>query len=413
MEPRPALSEIFLVALRLGCTSFGGPLAHLAYFRKEYVGRLRWLDDAQYADLVALCQFLPGPASSQTGFGVGYLQRGMMGGLAAWLGFTLPSAVLMIAFAYGVNTLGQLSTTGYLQGLKAASVAVVAQAVWLMSRSLTPDWPRRSIAIAAAAALWWLKDAWSQVAVIALGAAVGWLWFKAESTVEGKKRSPENTNVGLLLQPDHHRGITCLVLFFILLGLLPALSQVNGNAWLAAFDRFYRSGALVFGGGHAVLPMLEREVVSPGWLSHDQFLAGYGAAQALPGPLFAFSAYLGCLAAPLTHPTAGTTHPIANWVGGAWTLGGIFLPGLLLVAGTLPFWQRLRRQVGAQAALRGANAAVVGVLLAAFYNPVWINGVTNGKSFAIAAVTFVALQTNKVPVWAVVMGAAALGRWWL
>jgi len=388
-------------------------LAHLAYFRKEYVGRLRWLDDAQYGDLVALCQFLPGPASSQTGFGVGYLQRGIMGGAVAWLGFTLPSAILMIAFAYGVNALGDLAATGYLRGLKAASVAVVGQAVWMMSRSLTPDWPRRLLAVAAAVAVWWLTDAWSQVAIIATGAAVGRLCFKSESVTAQTKLSPENRGVKPLLRRHGATAAICLALFFILLGLLPAVSRVTGNVWLSAFDRFYRSGALVFGGGHAVLPMLEREVVSPGWLTHDQFLAGYGAAQALPGPLFAFSAYLGCLASPLTQPGAATAHPVANWVGGIWTLCGVFLPGLLLVAGTLPFWQNLRRETGAQAALKGANAAVVGVLLAAFYNPVWVNGITNGKSFAIAAITFIALETNKIPVWAVVIGAAALGGWWL
>jgi len=411
VSSRPSLLKIFLVALRLGGSSFGGPLAHLGYFRKEYVGRLQWLDDAQYADLVALCQFLPGPASSQTGFGVGYLQRGIPGGMAAWLGFTLPSAVLMIAFAYGVNAVGGLAAAGYLQGLKSASVAVVAQAVWMMSRSLTPDWPRRVMAIIAAAALWWLTDAWSQIAVIALGAAIGCWWFRSpKKTAAAQSRyQTENRNSASLRQNDHHRGVVCLVLFFLLLGLLPVLSRATGSAWVAAFDRFYRSGALVFGGGHAVLPMLEREVVSPGWLSHDQFLAGYGAAQALPGPLFAFSAYLGSLASPLK---VGTPS-LPNWLGGAWTLMAIFLPGLLLVAGTLPFWQRLRQQAGAQAALRGANAAVVGILLAAFYNPVWVNGVTSGRSFAIAAITFVALETNKVPVWAVVLGAALLGGWWL
>lgn len=412
MSARPSVLKIFLVALRLGCTSFGGPLAHLAYFRKEYVDRLQWLDDAHYADLVALCQFLPGPASSQTGFGVGYLQRGIAGGVAAWLGFTLPSAVLMIAFAYGVTALGGLAATGYLPGLKAASVAVVAQAVWMMSQTLTPDWARRSIGVVAAVLVWWLTDAWSQIAVIGLGAAVGAVWLKSENVNAVTNQSPGDRGIKPLLLRENSTAVICLGAFLLLLALLPTLSHATNNAWVTAFDRFYRSGALVFGGGHAVLPMLEREVVAPGWLSHDQFLAGYGAAQALPGPLFAFSAYLGCLAEPLKKMDPANAYAHANWIGGVLTLCGIFLPGLLLVGGTLPFWQRLRRQAGAQAALRGANAAVVGVLLAAFYNPVWINGVTNGKSFAIAAGAFLALQTHKIPVWAVVISAAFLGGWW-
>ncbi len=407
MPPSPPVLKIFLVALRLGCTSFGGPLAHLAYFRKEYVERLRWLDDGQYADLVALCQFLPGPASSQTGFGVGYLQRGIIGGLAAWLGFTLPSAMLMIGFAYGVNALGGLASSGCLQGLKAAAVAVVAQAVWMMSRNLTPDWPRRALGLGAALLVSWLTNVSSQVIVIGLGAMIGWLCLKSDSdgisaNVSPKSQAPESRS------PAPASATICLGLFFLLLAVLPLASVASHNAWIAAFDRFYRSGALVFGGGHTVLPLLDREVVASGWLSHDQFLAGYGAAQALPGPLFSFSAYLGCLALPL-NSASGT----ANWIGGAWTLCGIFLPGLLLVAGTLPFWQRLRNQAGAQATLRGASAAVVGVLLAAFYNPVWVNGVTNGKSFAIAATAFVALQTRKVPIWAMVIAAALLCGAWL
>lgn len=413
MPESPSVLKIFLVALQLGCTSFGGPLAHLAYFRKEYVERRRWLDDAQYADLVALCQFLPGPSSSQTGFGVGYLRRGIIGGIAAWAGFTLPSAVLMIAFAYGLTAFGGVMGTGYLQGLKAASVAVVAQAVWMMSRTLTPDWPRRTLGLAAAALVWWSTGAGSQIGVIALGAAVGWVFFKPENNNPSAKASAKNREAILPDPHDRRSALICLGLFFLILGLLPVLSHSTGNPWVAAFDRFYRSGALVFGGGHTVLPMLEREVVLPGWLTHDQFLAGYGAAQALPGPLFAFSAYLGCLIAPLAAVDGTGIHRAPNWLGGVWTLGGIFLPGLLLVAGTLPFWQRLKQQTGAQAALRGANSAVVGVLLAAFYNPVWINGVTNGKSFAIATVSFLALQTARIPVWTVVIAAAVVGGCWL
>ena len=393
MPPRPSLSEIFLVALRLGCTGFGGPVAHLAHFRKEYVERRRWLDEAHYADLVALCQFLPGPASSQTGFGVGYLQRGLAGGLTAWVGFTLPSAVLMVGFAYGVARLGHLEAAGWLRGLKVAAVAVVAQAVWAMSRNLCPDWPRRALAAAAAALVLWLPFAWSQLAVIALGALLGRLLPPAPDTAP--RVAPGVT---------HRRtGLACLGIFFLLLGVLPVLARVTALPALDIFDRFYRVGAMVFGGGHVVLPLLEREVVAPGWLSHDQFLAGYGAAQAVPGPLFTLSAYLGAVMA----------HGPGGWIGGLWALGAIFLPALLLVAGVLPFWQVLRHQAGVQAGLRGANAATVGVLLAAFYNPVWTAGITGGRSLGLAVAAFVALQSGKVPVWAVVAALAGLGGWLL
>lgn len=365
-------------------------MAHLAYFRKEYVGRRHWLDEAHFADLVALCQFLPGPASSQTGFGIGYLQRGLPGGIAAALGFTLPSALLMIGFAYGVASLGNLATAGWLLGLKAAAVAVVAQAVRTMGRSLCPDWPRRVLALVAAGIVLWLPFAWSQMAVIAAGATLGWLGLK--TTDSAGKVSPA-------VSLDRRTGLICLIFFFLLLGLLPVLAHTTANPWLEIFDRFYRVGAMVFGGGHVILPLLEREVVAPGWLAHDQFLAGYGAAQAVPGPLFTLSAYLGAV----------MTHGPRGWLGGGWALLAIFLPALLLVAGVMPFWQGLRHQAGAQAALCGANAAVVGVLLAAFYNPVWIAGITGGRSLGLAVAAFVALQSGKIPVWAVVLALAALG----
>jgi chromate transporter len=389
MPPRPSLLEVFLVALRLGCTSFGGPVAHLAYFREEYVVKRRWLDEAHYADLVALCQFLPGPASSQTGFGIGYLQRGLAGGLAAMLGFTLPSAALMIAFAYGFAALGGPGTAGWMQGLKVAAVAVVAQAVWSMSRTLCPDWPRRALALGATVLVLWQQQAWSQVAVIAVGALLGWFFFRTTDTAPAFAPAAVSRKT----------GAACLALFLLLLGLLPWLAHATSNPWLEIFDRFYRAGALVFGGGHVILPLLEREVVAPGWLTHDQFLAGYGAAQALPGPLFTLSGYLGAV----------MHHGPGGWRGGAWAVLAIFLPALLLVAGALPFWQTLRHQPGAQAALRGANAAVVGVLLAAFYHPVCTAGLTGGRTVALAAAGFIALQSGKIPVWAVVVAAAALG----
>jgi chromate transporter len=406
MPPHPSLVEIFLVALRLGCTSFGGPVAHLAFFRTEYVEKRRWLDEAHYADLVALCQFLPGPASSQTGFGVGYVQRGLAGGLAAWLGFTLPSAFLMIGFAYGVTTLGDLESAGWLRGLKAAAVAVVAQAVWAMGRNLCPDLPRSVLAGVSAGLLLMLPQTGSQIAIIAAGGVIGWLFFQREpgpATVVG----PGNAGPpGSSVSPTTS-GPLCLILFFGLLFILPWLAHVTASPSLAIFDRFYRAGSLVFGGGHVVLPLLEREVVAPGWVTHDQFLAGYGAAQAVPGPLFTLSAYLG--AVMQYGPAISTTSALGGLWGGCWALGAIFLPALLLVAGALPFWQALRHRPGIQAAMRGANATVVGVLLAALIHPVGTAGITDARSLAIATAAFGLLQAARVPAWAVVGGAAAAG----
>jgi chromate transporter len=388
------VSEIFLVALRLGCTSFGGPVAHLAYFRKEYVEKRGWLDEEHYADLVALGQFLPGPASSQVGFGVGYLQHGLVGGLAAWLGFTLPSAVLMIAFGYGVTALGDLSSAGWLKGLKAAAVAVVAQAVWQMWRNLCPDLPRSLLAGASAGVLLLVTTAWSQVAVIAFGALVGMIWWRSTPAPASRPASP-----GPAASAGPTSGAVCLALFLILLLALPALVRFTNNPLLAVADSFYRAGALVFGGGHVVLPLLEREVVASGAVTHDQFLAGYGAAQAVPGPLFTFSAYLG---------TVMSRGP-QGLPGGLWALGAMFLPALLVMGGALPYWERLRRRAEAQAALRGANAAVVGVLLAALYHPVGTAGLTDVRSVMLALLAFGLLQVARLPAWAVVLLAAAAG----
>lgn len=401
MPPRPSLSEIFLVALRLGCTSFGGPIAHLAFFREEYVVKRRWLDEAHYADLVALCQFLPGPASSQTGFGIGYLQRGLAGGLAAWLGFTLPSALLMIGFAYGVASLGDPGSAGWLQGLKVAAVAVVAQAVWAMSRNLCPDWPRRALALVAAALGLGLPWAWSQIAMIAVGAIAGLVFLRGTGIHRGNAEERKHGENGSAL-PSFRFSAIFLGLFFALLLALPVASRILDQAWLDLLDRFYRAGSLVFGGGHVVLPLLEREVVGPGWLTPDQFLAGYGAAQALPGPLFTLSAYLGAV---MQHGPGGVT-------GGAWALVAIFLPALLLVAGALPFWSALRHQPAAQAALRGANAAVVGVLLAALCHPVGTAGIVDAGTLVAAVGGFVALLSGKIPAWAVVIAAAGAGAIW-
>jgi len=392
MPPRRSIAEIFLVALRLGCTSFGGPIAHLAFFRAEYVVKRRWLDEVHYADLVALCQFLPGPASSQTGFGIGYLQRGLAGGLAAWLGFTLPSALLMIGFAHGVASLGDLASTGWLKGLKVAAVAVVAQAVWMMGRNLCPDWPRRALALTTAGLVLWLPFAWSQIAVIAGGALLGLALLRQPDSAPQVPPATTGRNGGAL----------CLILFFGLLLALPWLAHATASPMLDIFDRFYRAGSLVFGGGHVVLPLLEREVVAPGWLTPDQFLAGYGAAQALPGPLFTLSAYLGAV---MDHGPGGAA-------GGVWALLAIFLPALLLVAGALPFWSALRHQPAAQAALRGANATVVGVLLAALWHPVGTAGIVDLATLVVAVGGFVALLSGKIPAWAVVLAAAGAGAIW-
>lgn len=391
MGASPSLLEIFLAALRLGCTSFGGPVAHLGYFRQEYVERRRWLDDAHYADLVALCQFLPGPASSQVGFGIGFLQRGLAGGIAAWIGFTLPSAALMIALAYGVTALGGLGAAGWLAGLKAAAVAVVAQAVWSMAGTLCPDRSRATLALGAALVLLLLPSAWSQVGVIAAGGGLGWWLFRGG--VDGGANSAPVVEC-------RRAGALWLAAFFAFLAGLPLLAGVTHNPWLTVFDRFFRTGSLVFGGGHVILPLLEREVVAPGWVTHDQFLAGYGAAQALPGPLFTLCAYLGALA---------KVGP-GGWLGGLWAIAAIFAPSVMLVTGALPFWQALRHRPGAQAALRGANAAVVGVLLAAFYQPVWTSGITSLRTAALALAALGALQVWRLPPWAVVLAAAGLGQ---
>jgi len=388
-ETRPSLTEIFLVALRLGCTSFGGPIAHLAYYRKEYVEKRRWLDEAHYADLVALCQFLPGPASSQTGFAIGCQQRGLAGGIAVWIGFTLPSALAMIAIAYGVAAFGNVAHAGWLHGLKVAAVAVVAQAVLAMWRSLCPDLPRSIMAVAAAGILLLLPATWSQIAVITCGGLMGWWWLKSDAAAPAVSPPPDRTG----------HAPAWLIIFFVLLFTLPVLARLIPNDWTAGADKFYRAGALVFGGGHTVLPMLEREVVVPGGPTHDQFLAGYGAAQAMPGPLFTFAVYLG---------TVQSTGPHRLLAGG-WTLFWIFAPGLLLVLGVLPYWQKLRALPGAQSALRGANAAVVGVLLAALINPVARTGLASPWHAVLAVAAFAALQFLKVSPFIVVVACALLG----
>jgi chromate transporter len=377
------------VATRLGLTSFGGPIAHLGYFHQEYVVRRRWVDEATYADLVALCQFLPGPASSQVGIAIGVTRGGLLGGVAAWVGFTLPSAVALVAFAYGVRVLGAIDA-GWLHGLKVAAVAVVALAVWGMARGLAPDRERAIIALLAAiAALVWPTGA-GQVTIIIAGALVGlWALPGAGVPASGQGRAPVSRPLGAV----------ALVVFSGLLVVLPAARQVVPSHALAVFDSFFRAGSLVFGGGHVVLPLLQAEVVPPGWVTGEQFVAGYGAAQAVPGPLFTFAAYLGAVMGPAPNGVSGA----------ALALIAVFLPSFLLVIGVLPFWDDLRGRPSFQAALRGINAAVVGLLLAALYQPVWTSAIHAPADIALALAAFGLLAFWKAPAWAVVMFAAAGG----
>jgi len=381
--------EIFAVATRLGLTSFGGPVAHLGYFREEYVVRRRWLDEATYADLVALCQFLPGPASSQVGIAIGITRGGLLGGLAAWLGFTLPSAIALVLFAYGLRGLGA-ADAGWLHGLKVAAVAVVALAVWGMARSLASDRARATIAIVSAfCALLWPTGV-GQVAIIAAAALVG-LWLLPTSAAP--------PTAVRLVPVSRTLGGAALVVFFGLLIALPIARQITGSQALALFDSFFRVGSLVFGGGHVVLPLLQAEVVPPGWVTSEAFVAGYGAAQAVPGPLFTFAAYLGAVMGP----------PPTGLVGAAIALVAIFLPSFFMIVGALPFWDTLRGRSSFQSALRGINAAVVGLLLAALYQPVWTSAIHGPADVGLALAAFGLLAFWKAPAWLVVVLAATAG----
>jgi len=390
VRERSAL-EVLLVFLKLGVTSFGGPIAHIGYFREELVVRRRWVDEATYADLVALCQFLPGPASSQVGFSLGLIRAGYWGGLAAWTGFTLPSAVLLTAFAYGAEELGGPIGQGVIHGLKLVAVAIVAQAVWGMARSLCPDRQRASIACIAALLILLGNSPAAQIGTILLGAIAGaWLC-----------RAPVPATLGTFRTAVSRRvGTAALTIFCLLLIALPALARVSQG--VALFDAFYRSGALVFGGGHVVLPLLSKAFVTPGWVSADAFLAGYGAAQAVPGPLFTFAAYLGAVVTPGPQGIGGA----------ALGLIGIFLPGILVLLGALPFWDAFRQRAGAQAIMLGVNAAVVGLLGAALYSPLWTSSVKSAGDFAIALLGFVLLTAGRTPPWVIVI-LGALGGVWL
>jgi chromate transporter len=386
---RGSVAEVFRVALGLGLTSFGGPIAHVGYFRREYVTRRAWLDEPAFADFVTLSQMLPGPASSQLGIAIGTRRAGMAGGVAAWLGFTLPSAVAMAVLGL-VAVSVDLSTAGWVRGLQLAAVAVVAQAVWAMAGSLAPDWPRRSIAVAATVtALAWATP-FAQIAIIGAGALIGrFILATPALSVSG----PEPTPV------SRRTGIVAIAVFVILLLSLPLLRGPGGQP-VALFDAFFRSGALVFGGGHVVLPLLHATVVEPGWVSDGRFVAGYGAAQAVPGPLFSFSAFLGAVAGPTPNGVIGATIAVV----------AIFLPSFLLIFAALPFWDWLRRSIDVRRALTGANAAVVGILLAALYTPVWTSAVATWADAVVAAIGLGALLTGRIPPIAVVGFCALAGQ---
>jgi chromate transporter len=389
--PQGNAGEVLRVFLRLGLTSFGGPIAHLGYFHDEFVVRRKWLDEKTYVDLVALSQFLPGPASSKVGIAIGLSRAGYWGALAAWTGFTLPSAIALVLFGYGVASLGNALHSGWLHGLMVAAVAVVAQAVLLMMRTLAPDRERGTLAVVAAVIVMVLPTSVGQIGAILLGAVVGLAWFR---------RTPPADHVSLPHPVSRGVAIAAVVVFFAILIAMPLVAAALPNHALQLFDAFYRAGSLVFGGGHVVLPLLQTSVVRPGWITNDAFLAGYGAAQAVPGPLFTFSAYLGTVMGPAPN----------GWVGAILCLVAMFLPAFLLVIGPLPFWDDLRRRSCAQGALRGVNAAVVGLLLSALYNPVWTSGILNAGDFALAVAAFLLLFMWKTPPWLVVIFCAIGGE---
>ncbi|HWP22680.1 MAG TPA: chromate efflux transporter [Candidatus Binatia bacterium] len=382
--------EVLWASTRLGLTSFGGPIAHLGYFHEEYVKRRKWIDEQSYADLVALCQFLPGPASSQVSIAIGILRARLLGGLAAWLGFTAPSALALVAFAFGVGRFAGAADSGWLHGLKVVAVAVVAQAVWGMARALCPDRERATLAVLASLITLAWPSALGQIGSIVAAGIIGGLVFPATAS---------STSAHHLRFPIGERtAIAAWIVFFLLLLGLPLLRQTIANPALAVFDSFFRVGSLVFGGGHVVLPLLQGEVVGPGWVTDEQFVAGYGAAQAVPGPLFTFSAYLGAV-----------MHGEPNgWRGALLTLVAIFLPSFLMVTGALPFWDALRSVPSFQSALQGINAAVVGLLVSALYKPVWTSAIHSPADFGLGLVAFGLLMFWKCPPWLVV-ALTALG----
>jgi chromate transporter len=394
-QERGSFLEVLRVSTRLGLTSFGGPIAHLGYFHEEYVKNRKWIDEQSYADLVALCQFLPGPASSQVSIAIGILRARFLGGIAAWIGFTLPSALALIAFGLGIGAFAGASDAGWLHGLKVVAVAVVAQAVWGMARSLCPDRERATIAILAAIVTLAWPSAVGQLSSIVIAALTGAVIFPGQTS---------SSSASMRFPIAKKTGIAAWIIFFVLLVGLPLYRQMAPSHALEVFDSFFRVGSLVFGGGHVVLPLLQTEVVAPGWVTNEQFVAGYGATQAVPGPLFTFSAYLGAVMS--SEPN--------GWTGAFLALVAIFLPSFLLVIGALPFWDLLRSVRMFQSALKGINAAVVGLLLAALYNPVWTSAIYSPADFALGLIAFALLMFWKFPPWLVVVltavGAEALAR---
>jgi chromate transporter len=380
-----SLLEVLMVSTRLGLTSFGGPIAHLGYFHEEYIRRRKWMDEKSYADLVALCQFLPGPASSQVGIGIGVMRAGLLGGIVAWVGFTIPSVIALVLFALLYQGF-DVGNAGWIHGLKIVAVAIVAHAILGMGQKLTPDRDRATIAISAAIITLVWPTAISQVLLIVVAGIIGTFLYK-------NTKIPDLPEIRVPL--SRSLAVSCLIVFFGLLFLLPFLRSFTSFEWLAVFDSFYRAGSLVFGGGHVVLPLLEREVVPVGWLTKEAFLTGYGATQAVPGPLFTFAAYLGAI--------------MNGWVGALIATVAIFLPAFLLVIGTLPFWDTLRRKPKIQGTLIGVNAAVVGILLAALYDPIWTSSILAPIDFALAAVLFGMLVFWKLPPWVVVLTGALGG----
>ncbi|PEL13953.1 chromate transporter [Bacillus sp. AFS017336] len=380
------LLELLIVSTKLGLTSFGGPIAHLGYFHKEYVRKRNWIDDKSYADLVALSQFLPGPASSQVGIGIDVLRAGILGGIVSFIGFTLPSVIVLILFAlflHGFN----LNNSGLIHGLKLVAVPIVAQAILGMIKNLTPDLKRKAIALFAMIATLIWQSTSTQISVILISSILGYFLFQDN---ENSDKTTLVTNI------SKRFSVICLALFFILLAVLPLINSFTTSKWISLFDSFYRAGSMVFGGGHVVLPLLEREFVPTGWLSKETFLAGYGVTQAVPGPLFTFAAYLGTI--------------MKGWQGGLIATIAIFLPAFLLIFGTLPFWSSMRRNSNLRRALLGVNAAVVGILISAFCNPIWISSVLSIYDFVIVAVLFSMLVFMKLPPWIIVVVGAICGE---
>ena len=386
------ITEVFFIFLRLGLTSFGGPVAHIGYFRQEFVEKRKWFDSESYTDLVALCQFLPGPSSSQVGMAIGLMRAGAAGAVAAWLGFTLPSAIALIALGLGISVFDLTAHTGLLHGLKMVAAAVVAQAIWGMTKSHCADIKRALIGMLAAVAVLLIPSSLNQVAVILASAVVGILVFSTEQRNHLK-------HIHIHIPVKRSTGLILLSLFGLLLLTLPIFASQTKSYPIDLFAKFFQTGSMVFGGGHVVLPLLQSQVVPIGWISNDTFLAGYGLTQAVPGPLFTFAAFIG----------AASNQSPSGWMGGGLAVVAIFLPSFLMVIGIMPFWDKFRANTTIQKSMIGVNAAVVGILLAAFYNPIWMSAVLGPQDFALVVLFYLMLQLWKLPPWLVVIAGAGLG----